>query len=152
MHGIAANFRLFPAMLCSALIAIAGCETSHLASHAAFGPSLRAEQISFRGPIEIAEHQKGRENGFIRLQSDDPLITELNLWAQQALAGAKVDIVNYAPGTTVRGTGFKLNFKPWRVVVDIWNESGPVGSWSKPSDENTDRMLEALTARLHLSE
>lgn len=152
MQANAANERLVPVILFSVLIAGAGCETSRLVSHAAFGPSLRAEQISFRGAIEIDEYQDGREKRFVRLQSDDPLIAELNLWAQQTLAGAKVDIVNYAPGTTVRGADFKLNFKPWRVVVDIWNESGPVGSWSRPSDENTDRMLKALTARFPASE
>lgn len=152
MRGRAVVANPLLVVLGAALIAGAGCGTSQLVSHAALGPSLRADQISFRGAIEIDEYQQGREKRFVRLRSDDPLISELNLWAQQELAGANVEIANYAPGTTVQGADFKLNFAPSRVVVEIWNEGGPVGSWSKPSDESTDRMRKALTARLPASE
>ncbi|MFO0859810.1 MAG: hypothetical protein U0570_04575 [Phycisphaerales bacterium] len=135
-------------VLGGAMIAASGCETSQIMTDALTGVALREEEIALRGPITVGENFQGRSVRSVRLPADDPLVERLNDWAKRSLVGAGANIVNVAPGLTVVGANFKLNFSETWVVLDLWNEKGPLGSWFVSMKPDGAPVLEELRQRL----
>jgi len=131
-----------------AFVGVAGCETSQLASHAVSGAPLRADQIVFRGPIIISEFSGGRLKQTTTIPEDDPLVLQLNEWAKRTLAGAHVNIVNYAPQFTMHGENFEMNLSGSGVVLDLWRRESSGGCWSTDIEAQSDPMLKILWTRL----